>query len=405
MLTNQYRADFPIFSHTDAVYLDNAATTQRPECVLQAVRTFYEQQNANPLRGLYRLSEAATEAYKQARQTVADFIHARSACEVVFTRNATEALNLVAYSYGLSALKPGDELLVSITSHHSNILPWQMVARKTGAKLRFLLCERDGSYSDEAIDAAVNEHTKLAAVELVSNVTGRRMNAERVIRLVHGVGGKVVLDGAQSVPHMATDVQALDCDFLAFSGHKMLAEMGIGVLWARQSLLDAMPPFLTGGEMIEYVTQTSATWAELPHKFEAGTVNAGGAVSLGEACRYLNRVGFEQVGRIEAELTKQCVEGMLAMPHVHIMGGQTPEEHLGIISFTVDDVHPHDIATILDGDSVCVRAGHHCAQPLMKHLGVPSSARVSMYLYNTSRDVEAFLRSLSTVRARMGYRD
>lgn len=405
MLSNEFRKDFPIFGHTDAVYLDNAATTQRPESVLQAVKRFYEQSNANPLRGLYQLSEAATEAYENARQTVADFIHARSAAEVVFTRNATEALNLVAYSYALSTLKPGDEILVTITSHHSNILPWQMAARQTGAKLRFLLCEKDGSYSDEAITAAVNEHTRLAAVEYVSNVTGRKMNVERVIELVHSFGGVVVVDGAQSVPHMATDVQAIGCDFLAFSGHKMLSEMGIGVLWARESLLDAMPPFLTGGEMIEYVTQTSATWAELPHKFEAGTVNGGGAVSLDAACRYLKNVGFDRVGQIEEELTRQCFEGMMAIPHVHIMGGQTAGEHLGIISFTVDDVHPHDIATILDGDSICVRAGHHCAQPLMKHLGIPSSARVSMYLYNTPSDVECFLQSLSTVRARMGYRD
>ena len=233
MTTNAFRADFPIFSHTDAAYLDNAATTQRPEGVLRAVRDFYERHNANPLRGLYALSEQATEAYEQARARVADFIHAASPCEVVFTRNATEALNLVAYSWGLSALKPGDELLVTVTSHHSNILPWQMVARQTGAKLRFLLCDPDGSYPEELLAGAVNEHTKLAAAELVSNVTGRRFPMETLIRLVHAVGGRVVVDGAQSVPHMPTDVRAMDCDFLAFSGHKMLSEMGIGVLWAR----------------------------------------------------------------------------------------------------------------------------------------------------------------------------
>lgn len=336
---------------------------------------------------------------------MAAFINARSEREIIFTRNTTEALNLAAYSYACSALKPGDELLVTITSHHSNILPWQMAARVTGAKLRFLLCEQDGSYTDEAIDAAINEHTRLAAIELVSNVTGRRQRAERIISRVHAMGGLVVLDAAQGVPHMKTDVQALDCDFLAFSGHKMMADMGIGVLWAREELLEQMPPFLTGGEMIEYVTQTSATWAELPHKFEAGTVNAGGAVSLAEACRYLDEVGFDAVQRIEAELTERCMAGMQAIPHVRVMGGQTAEEHLGIISFTVDDVHPHDIATILDGDGVCIRAGHHCAQPLMKHLGVPSSARVSMYFYNNTEDVDRFLRSLSAVRSRMGYRD
>lgn len=401
-----YKQDFPIFSssaYQNMVYLDNAATTQRPHVVLEAEKHFYESANANPLRGLYSLAMEATDLYEDARETVRSFINAHSAREIIFTRNATEALNLVAYSYGLSFLKEGDEILVSITAHHSNLLPWQMVAARTGAKLRFLECLADGSFPEETVRSLVTDRTKIVAVEAVSNVTGGRNQVELLTKLVHEKGGIIVLDGAQSVPHMPTDVAALDVDFMAFSGHKMFAAFGIGCLYGKQELLDKMPPFLSGGEMIEYVTRESATYAELPHKFEAGTVNAGGAVSLAAAIRYLEETGFEEIQKREESLTRLCFDQLKKLPYVHILGSQRAEDHLGIISFTVEDVHPHDIASILDEDQVYIRAGHHCAQPLMKHLQVASSARASFAFYNDEEDVERFVKSIQKVRGVMGY--
>lgn len=398
-----YKKDFPIFSNVDMTYLDNAATTQRPLCVLEAEKKFYETANANPLRGLYSLAIAATDAYEEAREKVKNFINAKSIKEIIFTRNATEALNLVAYSYGLNNFKAGDEIVVSITAHHSNLLPWQMVARQTGAVLRFIDCESDGSFDKDKIRDIINDKTKIAAIEMVSNVTGREHEYDLIIELVHKVGGIVVLDGAQGVPHMPVDVQKIDADFVAFSGHKMMAAMGIGCLYGKESILENMQPFLSGGEMIEYVTRESATYAELPHKFEAGTVNAGGAVSLGAAIDYMNSVGFDYIVKQEEMLTKMCFDELSKLPEVHIIGGKTAEEHMGIISFTVDGVHPHDIASILDTQNVFIRAGHHCAQPLLKHLGVMSSARASFAFYNTEEDVMRFVDSIRNVRSQMGY--
>ena len=401
-----YKRDFPIFNnekYKNMVYLDNAATTQRPNVVLDAEKHFYESYNANPLRGLYSLGIDATECYENARNKVKEFINAKSSKEIIFTRNATEALNLVAYSYGLNNIKANDEILVSITAHHSNLLPWQMVARKTGAILKFIECEEDGSFSKDKIQELITDKTKLAAIEVVSNVTGRRHEVEFITELIHKNGGVVVLDGAQSVPHMKTDVQELDADFLAFSGHKMLSAFGIGCLYGKEGLLDKMEPFLSGGEMIEYVTRDSATYAELPHKFEAGTVNAGGAVSLGAAIDYINNIGFDIIESREKELTELCMKELKKLPYIHILGGEKADEHLGIISFTVDDVHPHDIASILDSYNVFIRAGHHCAQPLLNHLGVSSSARVSFAFYNDETDVNRFIDSIKKVRSVMGY--
>lgn len=401
-----YKRDFPIFNnekYKNMVYLDNAATTQRPNVVLDAEKHFYESYNANPLRGLYSLGIDATECYENARNKVKEFINAKSSKEIIFTRNATEALNLVAYSYGLNNIKANDEILVSITAHHSNLLPWQMVARKTGAILKFIECEEDGSFSKDKIQELITDKTKLAAIEVVSNVTGRRHEVEFITELIHKNGGVVVLDGAQSVPHMKTDVQELDADFLAFSGHKMLSAFGIGCLYGKEELLDKMEPFLSGGEMIEYVTRDSATYAELPHKFEAGTVNTGGAVSLGAAIDYINNIGFDIIESREKELTELCMKELKKLPYIHILGGEKADEHLGIISFTVDDVHPHDIASILDSYNVFIRAGHHCAQPLLNHLGVSSSARVSFAFYNDETDVNRFIDSIKKVRSVMGY--
>ncbi len=398
-----YKDDFPLLRQSPVAYLDNAATEQRPQAVLEAVDRFYRTANANPLRGLYQLAVDATDAYENARERVRRFVNAASTQEIVFTRNTTESLNLVAYSYGLSHLRAGDEILVTIAEHHSNLLPWQMVARTTGATLKFLDCEPDGSFPQAAIRAAVTPRTKLAAVGHVSNVTGRTFPVDLLVPLVHANGGVVVLDAAQSAPHCPIDVQKLDVDFLAFSGHKLMAPMGIGALYGKRALLDAMPPFLSGGEMIESVTRTGAVYAQLPHKFEAGTVNAGGAVGLAAALDYLEQVGPDTVHARELALTRQAMEGMQTIPGVHILGSDDPADHCGIVSFTVDGVHPHDIAAILDRDQVCIRAGHHCAQPLLAHLGVRSSARASLAFYNTEEDVARLLDSVKDLRRKMGY--
>ena len=398
-----YKKDFPLLAESDIAYLDNAATEQRPACVLDAEREFYERWNANPLRGLYELGVEATEQYEHARERVARFVHAKSEREIIFTRNTTEGINLVAYSYALPRLKPGDEILVTIMEHHSNLLPWQMAARRTGATLKYLECEPDGSFTEEKIRDAVTPHTKLAALTLVSNVLGRATPAEKLIGMVHENGGVVLADAAQAAPHMPIDVTALDADFLAFSGHKMYAPMGIGVLYARRELLEQMPPFLCGGEMIDSVSRTGAVWAEVPHKFEAGTVNGAGAYALAEAIRYVQKIGFDFIEEREAKLTKLLMDGMKEIPAVHILGSQKAEDHHGIVTFKLDGVHPHDVASVLDADHIAVRAGHHCAQPLLQHLKVLSTTRVSLGVYNTEEEIQAFLTSLAGIRRQMGY--
>lgn len=398
-----YKKDFPLLMQQDVAYLDSAATAQRPASVLQAEKEFYEQANANPLRGLYELGVEATDRYEAARERVRKFLNARSGAEIIFTRNTTESINLVAYSYALNNIHAGDEIVITIMEHHSNMLPWQMVARQTGAKLVYLECEKDGSLPDEKLEAVIGPKVKLAAIGHVSNVLGCVNPVEKVIKLVHRNGGVVLVDAAQSAPHMKVDVQALDADFVAFSGHKLMAPMGIGVLYGKEKLLDAMPPFLTGGEMIDSVTRDGAVYAELPHKFEAGTVNAGGAVALAAAIDYLESVGLENVHAQEQALTRYTYEGMKKIPGVNILGSDDPDKHCGILSFTVDGVHPHDIATILDSCHVDVRAGHHCAQPLLAYLGVRSCARASLAFYNTTADIDRFLAALGGVRKEMGY--
>ncbi len=402
-MTNAYRKDFPLLTAQDIAYLDNAATAQRPQCVLDAVRRFYCEQNANPLRGLYPLSIAATDAYENAREAVRRFLNAKSAAEIVFTRNTTEGLNLAAYSYGLSHIKAGDEVVVSILEHHSDLLPWQMVCRQTGAALKFLDCEPDGSLDLNKAEALITDRTKLVAVTHVSNVVGRVNPIRQLADMAHKHGAVMVVDGAQSTPHIPVDVQALDADFLAFSGHKVYGPMGIGVLYGRRALLEEMPPFLTGGEMIESVSREGAVFAELPHKFEAGTVNAAGAAGLHAAINYVQSVGFDAMHRQELTLTARTLAGMADMPHIHVIGSDRPEEHNGIVTFTVEGVHPHDVSEILACDGVDVRAGHHCAQPLLQHLGYSATVRASFAFYNTEEEVDRLLQSLSTIRERMGY--
>lgn len=398
-----YRNDFPLLMQNKIIYIDNAATSQRPQCVIDAEGDFYKNYNANPLRGLYSLSVEATEVYENAREAVRKFIGAEKSNEIIFTRNTTESLNLVAYSYGISNVKKGDEIVVSIMEHHSDLLPWQMVAKTCGAELKFIECAKDGSIDLEKVKELITSRTKIVAMTQVSNVLGREYPVKEIAKLAHEKGAVMVVDGAQSTPHMRVDVTDLDADFFAFSGHKLLAPMGIGVLYGKEELLEKMPPFLSGGEMIDSVTRTSAVYAELPHKFEAGTVNAAGAAGLKAAIDYIEKVGFDYIGEREIALASRAIEKMKKIPHVNIIGSENADEHTGIVTFTIDNVHPHDISEILAADGIAVRAGHHCAQPLLTHLGLNSTARASFAFYNTEDEVDKFTDSVATIRGRMGY--
>lgn len=398
-----YKKDFPLLMQDRTIYFDNSATSQRPQCVIDAEMDFYLNHNANPLRGSYPLSVEATDIYENARASVAKFINAANARQIVFTRNTTESMNLIAYSYGLSNVKAGDEILVSIMEHHSNLLPWQMVCRNTGATLKFIDCEQDGSVDLDKVRELITDKTKIVAITQVSNVLGRVNHIAEIAKMAHEKNAVIVVDGAQSTPHMAVDVQALDADFFAFSGHKVFGPMGIGVLYGKKEHLKKMPPFMYGGEMIDSVTRFDAKYAEVPHKFEGGTVNAAGAAGLAAAIKYVDSIGFGYMHEREFAVTKRALEGMKAIPHVNILGSDKAEEHTGILTFTVDDVHPHDVSEILISDGIAVRAGHHCAQPLLNHLGVSSTTRASFMFYNTEAEVDTFLESLSSVRERMGY--
>ncbi|WP_130836307.1 aminotransferase class V-fold PLP-dependent enzyme [Lachnoclostridium sp. Marseille-P6806] len=400
---NSYRSDFPIFQGNDVIYFDNAATTQRPAAVFDAMKRFNDECNANPLRGLYDWSVRATERYEQARHTVAELIGAARDCEIVFTRNTTESINLIAYSYGLSTLHEGDEIAVSIMEHHSNQLPWRMAAERTGAKIVWIECEPDGTITREEYQSKITERTRIVALTQVSNVLGSTNPIREIADYAHGKGAVMVVDGAQSTPHMPVDVRELGADFFVFSGHKLMGPMGIGVLYGRISLLNAMPPFLTGGEMIESVTRDSLTYAPVPEKFEAGTVNALGAVGLAAAIRYLQDIGFEDIMERERQLTQRLMDGLSALPEVKIFGQKDASRHCGIVTFEVEGCHPHDVASVLDTEHICIRAGHHCAQPLLIHLGVSSTARASLYFYNTEEEVDRFVQAVSCVRRWMGY--
>lgn len=396
--------DFPILrsrmnGHPPA-YLDNSATTQKPESVVRAICGYYGSCNANPHRGVYELSVKATKVYEEARRKVAEFLNAKSMQEIIFTKNATESLNLIAYSYGLNNLRGGDEILITIAEHHSNLVPWQRVAQATGAKLNYIYLAADGNLSAEDIDKKLTRRTKILAVTQISNVLGLVNDIKTLAAKAHEVGAVIVVDGAQSVPHIPVDVQDLDADFLAFSGHKMLSPMGIGVLYGKKKILEEMPPFLSGGDMIEYVEEQTTTFAELPQKFEAGTQNVGGAAGLSAAINYIQRVGFDTIERIEKDLTTYALAELKKIPYVEIYGCEA-ENKIGIISFNIKDVHPHDVATILDAEGVAIRAGHHCAQPLIKYLGQNSTCRASFYFYNTRQDVERLIEAIQKVRGTM----
>ncbi len=401
--TGDFRRDFPLLRQEmngrPIVYLDNGATTQKPESMIRAMCGYYGGCNANPHRGAYALSVEATGIYEAARERVRRFIGAGEAREIIFTKNATEALNLVAYSYGLTNLGAGDEIVLTIAEHHSNLVPWQRVARARGATLKYIYLEPDGNLSERDIAEKITKKTKLVAVTHVSNVLGLVNPVRRVADRAHEAGAVVVVDGSQSVPHMAVDVKALGADFFAFSGHKLLAPMGIGVLYGRAALLEAMPPFLSGGDMIEYVEEQDTTYAELPAKFEAGTQNVGGAAGLTAAIDYLEAMTFDRVRAIEADLLSYALPRLRALPWIKLYGcDSTRDNKTGIITFNVRDVHPHDVSTILDSEGVAIRAGHHCAQPLMKYLGQAATCRVSFYFYNTRQDVDRWLDALEKVR-------
>lgn len=403
-----FRQDFPILNdiNNPVVYLDNGATTQKPQAVINAVRDYYIAENANPLRGLYSLSVKATEAYEKARQSVAKFINAKESCEIIFTRNTTESLNLIAYSYGMSKIQENDEIVISILEHHSNILPWQMVAKVKNATLKYMYTDVEGNISDEEILSKITEKTKIVSITQVSNVLGVKTPLEKIIKRAHAVGAIVVVDGAQGAPHLATDVQELDCDFYAFSGHKMLAPMGIGVLYGKKSLLEEMPPFLRGGEMIDMVTEQDATFAPLPEKFEAGTPNVSGAIGLKAAIDYLNNVGFDKIEAQEKELIDLAYTELAKIPYVTIYGPKDPALRYGVLSFNIEGVHPHDVSSLVDyHGNIALRAGHHCAQPLLKFLKTPSTNRISFYFYNTKEDVYKFIEQIKQVRKWMGYND
>jgi cysteine desulfurase/selenocysteine lyase len=401
----RFRADFPLLQREEhgrrLVYLDNAATTQKPQAVLDAILDYYRTTNANVHRGAYGLAIRATEAYEAARERVARFLNAWASEGVVFTRGTTEAINLVAGAYGRANVHRGDTVVVTAMDHHSNLVPWQILCQEKGAVLRMVEITDDGRIDLSDYGQALERQPRIVAFPYVSNSLGTVNPAAQLIRLAHAVGAIVVVDGAQSTPHLKVDVQALDCDFYAFSGHKMLGPMGSGGLVARPALLDAMPPYHGGGEMISKVWDDHSSYNKIPHKFEAGTPNVEGAVGLAAAIEYLERVGLEQVAEHEQALARAAIERLSQIDGVVVYG---PRDHrAGVVSFTYGDVHPHDIATILDQDGVCIRAGHHCTQPLMRRLNVAATARASFYFYNDLGDVEALAASLVKAGALFGY--
>lgn len=402
---NRVREDFPLFSNIEYAYLDSSATSQKPQCVIDKITEYYENYNANPFRGLYEISAKATDEYELARAEVGTFIHSARPEEIIFTRNASESLNLAAYSLGSLLLKEGDEIIITVEEHHSNFLPWQHAAARYGATVKYMKPEADGELKTEQLENLITDRTKIVAMSQMSNLFGRVNDVAAFAKIAHEKGAVIVVDGAQSVPHIDVDVQALDIDMLAFSAHKMLGPMGIGVLYGKYDLLKKMPPFLTGGEMISTVTIEKTVYAEVPHKFEAGTVNAGDAIAFGEALRYIRRVGFDKMQEREEMLTRRAVEGIKKIPYVTLIGSENPDDHHGILTFKIEGVHPHDISTIFDSEKIAVRAGHHCAQPLHKHLGIPSTTRASLMFYNTEEEVDRFLEVLSSIRSRMGYED
>ena len=386
--------DFPLLQNRDIAYLDSGATSQKPQEVIDAIENFYKNFNANPHRGAYTLSQKATEIYEDTRTKIAKFINAKHREEIIFSKNATESLNLIAYSYGLEKIQKDDEIVISIMEHHSNLVPWQKVAKTKGAKLNYMYINDNFELSDEEIKNKITDKTKIVGITHVSNVLGTINNVEKIIKYAHKKGALVVLDASQSIPHMKIDVQALDADFVVFSGHKMLAPLGIGILYGKREILNNISPFLMGGDMIEYVYEQDTTFASLPNKFEAGTQNVEGVVGLGSAIDYIEKIGYDAIQEKEHEILKYAREELRKLDFLDLYLTNTDEHHSSVISFNIKGVHPHDVASILDSEKVCVRSGNHCAQPLMRYLGIDSTCRASFAFYNTKEDVDKLVNAL-----------
>ena len=395
MDVEQIKKDFPILENRKIAYLDNGATTQKPTEVIRALEEYYEKNNANPHRGAYTLSIEATELYENTRTKIAKFINAKHREEIIFSKNATESLNLLAYSYGMNNLKQDDEIVISIMEHHSNLVPWQKVAKTTGSKLNYMYINDKFELSDEEIEKKITDKTKIVGITHVSNVLGTINNVKKIIQYAHKKGAIVIVDAAQSIPHMKIDVQDLDADFLVFSGHKMLAPLGIGVLYGKKELLNKMTPFLMGGDMIEYVYEQETTFAELPNKFEAGTQNVEGVIGLGAAIDYIQNIGYDKIQELEKEVVSYAKKELSKLNFLILYLTPNEENHSSVISFNINGVHPHDVASILDSVGVCVRSGNHCAQPLMRFLGIDSTCRASFYFYNTKDDVDRLVSGLN----------
>jgi cysteine desulfurase/selenocysteine lyase len=404
---SKIRDDFPILSRKvygkSLVYLDNAATSQKPRQVISALTEYYEGYNANVHRGVHALSMEATDRYEEAREKVARFIGARQSEEVIWTRNTTEAINLVTGSWARSNLQPGDEVVVTEMEHHSNMVPWQMVTQERGATLRYLRLGDDGKLDLDDIDTIINDRTEMVSIVHASNSLGTINPVKEITARARAVGAAVMIDGAQSVPHMSVDVQDLDCDFLAFSGHKMLGPTGIGVLYAKREVLETMEPFLTGGEMVLSVTLDGADWNDLPMRFEAGTPNIADAIALGAAVDYLDSTGMDNIRRHEVQLTGYALSCLREIEELVIFGAEAAEDRGGVVSFHTPDVHPHDLGTYLDQQGIAVRTGHHCTMPVMRKLGVPATTRASFYLYNTEEEVDQLVDSLKSALRYFGH--
>ena len=389
-----FKDEFPILQERKISYLDSGATTQKPQCVINAIDSYYKECNANPHRGAYSLSIEATEKYESTREKIAKFINAKNREEIIFSKNATESLNLIAYSYGLDNLKKDDEVVLSIMEHHSNLVPWQYVTKKTNSKLKFMYINKDYELSKEEIESKITDKTKVVGITHVSNVLGTINNVKEIIKYAHKKGAIVIVDASQSIPHMKIDVQDLDADFLVFSGHKMFAPLRIGVLYGKEELLNKMTPFLMGGDMIEYVYEQNTTFAPLPNKFEAGTQNVEGVIGLGAAIDYIEKIGYKEIQNVEAAITKYAVNELSKLDFLELYITPHLENHSSVISFNIKGVHPHDVASILDSNGVCVRSGNHCAQPLLRYLGMDSTCRASFSIYNTKEDVDNLVEAL-----------
>ena len=394
MEINNIKKDFPLLENENITYLDSGATTQKPIQVIKAVEEFYQKYNANPHRGAYSLSVEATEQYENTRTKIAKFINAKHREEIIFSKNATESLNLIAYSYGLDNLKKDDEVVISIMEHHSNLVPWQKMTKQTGSKLNYMYINDEFELTDEEIESKITDKTKIVGITHVSNVLGTINNVKKIIKYAHKKGAIVIVDASQSIPHMKIDVQDLDADFLVFSGHKMLAPLGIGVLYGKREILNKMTPFLMGGDMIEYVYEQETTFAPLPNKFEAGTQNVEGVIGLGAAIDYIENLGYDKIQEIEHEVISYARQELSKLEYLTLYTTPNEENHSSVISFNIKGVHPHDVASILDSEGVCVRSGNHCAQPLMRFLGIDSTCRASFYIYNTKEDVDKLVKAL-----------